>query len=70
MAPIYSKRGYENPLMLKKTIGNSLRLTALMKMETISMPILCTGLYKWPSSIVSRLLLDEILHFTHHDSKK
>ena len=70
VAPIYSKRGYENPLMLKKTIGNSLRLTALMKMETIAMLILCTGLYKWPSSIVSRLLLDEILHFTHHDFKK
>ena len=57
VAPIYSKRGNENPLMLKKTISDSLGLTAFMKMETIAMLIFCTGLYKWPNSNVSRLLL-------------
>lgn len=41
-----------------------------MKMESIAFPALCTGLYKFPTSIVTRLLFDEILHFNRHDNKK
>lgn len=37
-----------------------------MKMESIAFPALCTGLYRFPTSIVTRLLFDEILHYNHH----
>jgi O-acetyl-ADP-ribose deacetylase (regulator of RNase III) len=70
VGPIYSKKGFECPLLLKRTIGNSLRLANLMKMESIAFPALCTGLYRFPTSIVTRLLFDEILHFNRHDKKR
>ena len=41
----------------------------MMKYKTIAMPVLCSGLYRWPSSVVCGLLFDEILHYTHHDDK-
>jgi len=69
VGPIYTKKGYECPLLLKRTIGNSLRLANLMKMESIAIPAICTGLYKFPTAIVSRLLFEEVLHFVHHDNK-
>ena len=70
VGPIYTKKGYECPLLLKRTIGNSLRLASLMKMESIAIPTLCTGLYRFPASIVSRLLFEEVLHFVHYDTKQ
>jgi O-acetyl-ADP-ribose deacetylase len=69
VGPIYTKRGFECPLLLKRTIGNSLRLANLMKMESIAIPALCTGLYKFPASVVTRLLFEEILHFNRHDTR-
>ena len=69
VGPIYSRKGFECPLLLKRTIGNSLRLANLMKMESIAIPALCTGLYRFPATIVSRLLFEEILHFNRHDNK-
>ncbi len=69
VGPIYSKKGFECPLLLKRTIANSLRLANLMKMKSIAFPALCTGLYRFPTSIVSRLLFDEILYFSRHDNK-
>ena len=56
--------------MLKITVGNALKLTTIMNYKTVAMPVLCSGLYKWPSSVVCGLLFDEILHYTHHDDKK
>ncbi len=38
-------------------------------MRSIAFPALCTGLYRFPTSIVSRLLFDEILYFSRHDNK-
>lgn len=37
-----------------------------MKFESIAIPALCTGLYKYPTRIVSRLLFDEIMHYSKH----
>lgn len=45
VGPIYTKKGFECPLQLKRTIENSLKVATLMKMNSIAMPALCTGLY-------------------------
>ena len=70
VGPIYSKKGFESQLLLTRTIGNSMRLANLMGMESLSISALCTGLNKFPAKIVSRLLFDEILHFTRHDNQR
>lgn len=66
VCPIYSKNYFDCPLIFKRTVGNSIGLAKLMKMESIAFPALCTGLYRFPTSIVTRLLFDEILHYNHH----
>jgi O-acetyl-ADP-ribose deacetylase (regulator of RNase III) len=38
-----------------------------MKLKTIALPALCTGLYKFPTSLAVQLLFEEILHYNHHD---
>jgi O-acetyl-ADP-ribose deacetylase (regulator of RNase III) len=69
VGPIYSKKGFECPLLFKRTIANSLSLANLMKMKSIAFPALCTGLYGFSTSLVSKLLFDEILKFSKNDNK-
>lgn len=38
-------------------------------MQSIAFPALCTGLYKFPTTIVSRIIFDEVLQFSRHDTK-
>lgn len=66
IGPLYRDVGFEKPLLLKKTIGNSLKLASALKFESIAFPALCTGLYKYPDAIVSRLLFDEVMMFARH----
>jgi O-acetyl-ADP-ribose deacetylase (regulator of RNase III) len=70
VGPLYTKKGFECPLLFKRVVGNSFRVVSIMKMNTIAMPALCSNLYQFPTSIVARLILDEILHYNHHDFKK
>jgi len=61
IGPYYRDVGFEKPLLLKKTIANSLKVASALKFESIAFPALCTGLYKYPDAIVSRLLFDEVI---------
>ena len=38
-----------------------------MKLRTVALPALCTGQYRFPSSLAAQLLFEEILHYNHHD---
>lgn len=70
IGPVYTKNGYECPVIFRQTVANCLKLATIMKYESIAFPALCSGLYGFPVTISGRLLLEEILHFNQHDSKR
>lgn len=67
VGPIYSQKGYECPYQYKLSLNNSFKLCKIMKLKTVALPALCTGLYKFPTSLAAQILFEEILHYNHHD---
>ena len=70
IGPVYTKNGFECPVTFRQTVAQCLKLATILKFESIAFPALCSGLYKFPVSVSGKLLIEEILHFNQHDSRR
>jgi len=52
---------------MKLTINNSLALANVLKAESIAIPALCSGLYHYPTWLVTNIVLEAILSCNQHE---
>ena len=56
---MYSEKNFEQLILMKTTIENTLKIANLLGMKSIALPVLQSGIYHFPAPIITRMLFDE-----------